>query len=105
MVEEWNVTKFCRECGKRMIIDDDGIAYHLREAPAGTADEVDHDADRHHVALDDTEGELTCDVPLTELECRVLTQLVWNTTSDKFPELTRDVAVKLLDKFRGNYFS
>ena len=98
------MTKFCRECGKRMMIDEDGTAYHLHDL-AEVDECVDFDADADHVAIDDTEGNLTCDVPLTELECRVLTQLVWNTTSDKFPELTRDVAVKLLDKFRGNYFS
>lgn len=98
------MTKFCRECGKRMMIDEDGTAYHLHDL-AEVDECVDFDADADHVAIDDTVGDLTCEISFTERECTLLAAMVWFSTTDDFPDLTRDVAIKLLEKFRGNYFS
>lgn len=41
---------FCHECGKDVVVEDNGVSHHL------TADgAVDFDADADHVAIDDSE--------------------------------------------------
>jgi tRNA A37 threonylcarbamoyladenosine synthetase subunit TsaC/SUA5/YrdC len=48
MVDE---SMYCRECGNPMFITSAGVSHHLADE---TSDEVDHDADADHVAIQDT---------------------------------------------------
>jgi hypothetical protein len=43
---------YCRECGNPMCITSAGVSHHLLDE---ISDEVDHDADADHVAIQDTD--------------------------------------------------